>query len=158
MFSIMIVKHHNETLLEYKRKEVLVKRIDVSINSSPLIPSTKYRALYFPGFAGQNLRKISEFFQAPVEPAIMDNCNFPPGTQCGFLGIFAPPKKRGKKKDHFTLFLGQKSGVFRISEISQQKNTSIKSPAEGTCRRESGKRGFSGVSAGSPSIWDLSAS
>ena len=52
MFSIMIVKHHYETLLEYKRKEVLVKRIDVSVVSSPLTPQAKYRALYFPGFAG----------------------------------------------------------------------------------------------------------
>tara|TARA_B110000914_G_C15493274_1_gene461794 strand:- start:803 stop:1057 length:255 start_codon:yes stop_codon:yes gene_type:complete len=81
------------------------------------------------------------------------------------FGIFWTGRKRAlspeKKGVISRCFWSQKVGFAQhlpISEISQQKNTSIKSPAEGTCRRESGKRGFSGVSAGSPSIWDLSAS
>jgi len=46
---------------------------------------------------------------------------------------------------------------FPVFEISQQKNTSIKSPAEGTCRRKSGNSAFSTVSQDLPAGWNLSA-
>ena len=138
MFSIMIVKHHYETLVEHKRQEVLVKRIGLSVDSSPLTPQAKYRALYFPGFAGQNLGKISEYFQAPVEPGIMDNCNFPPGTQCGFLGISGRAEKgrfRQKKKWSFHAVFETKKwdllSIFQFSKSLSRKIHLLKAPQRG---------------------------
>lgn len=152
MFSIMIVKHHNETLLEYKRREVFVKRIDVPHHSSPLSTQAKYRALYFPVFAGQNFRKISEYFQAPVEPGIMDNCNFPPGTQCGFLPDFGPPGRAlifAKKRRSFHAVFGTKKwDLLSISQFPKSLSRKIhllKAPQRGPVDGNPEKGGFGGL-------------
>ena len=104
MFSIMIVKHHYETLLEYKRKEVLVKRIDGSVVSSPLAPQAKYRAPYFPGFAGP---------EKPRNSGILA-----PGRQkkCGPIGQFQV--KKLPKKRRFWLDLADR---FKFQNVGNSK-------------------------------------
>ena len=117
-----------------------------------MTPQAKYRALYFPGFAGWNLGKISEYFQAPDEPGIMDNCNFPPGTQCRFLGISGRSEKgyfRQKKKGLFhAVFEAKKGDLLSISHfpnLLSRKIHLLKAPQRGPVDGNPEKGVFGGL-------------
>ena len=151
MFSIMIVKHHNVNPIRVQKKRSTRKENRCFHQFVTVDTSTKYRALYFPGFRGLESRKISEFFQAPVEPAIMDNCNFPPGTQCGFLGFSGRAEKghfRQKKKGSFHAVFGAKKwDLLSISQFPKSLSRKIhllKAPQRGPVDGNPEKGGFRG--------------
>ena len=95
-------------------------------------PQAKYRALYFPGPEGGISRKISEISQAPDEPRMMDNCDFPPETQCEIFpsragGLF--PQK--KIVTIHAVFETKKGGSRHPRNLLSRKIHLLKAPQRG---------------------------
>jgi hypothetical protein len=129
-----------------------------------LDPSSQIWGPIFPRFRGLESRKNLRIFSGAGWAWNNGQLQFPArNAMWFFVGIWEIRKRAFSTEKKVVIsrcFWDQKRGFaqhFPISEISQQKNTSIKSPAEGTCRRKSGISAFRGSPQDLSAAWDLSA-
>ena len=129
--SWLITSRWNPISIQKKRSIRKENRLSQAIR--PLWPLKPNMGPHIsPGPRGGISRKISEISQAPDEPGIMDNCDFPPETQCGFFPPRAPGPFPRKKIVTIHAVFGTKKGRSRHPRnLLSRKIHLLKAPQRG---------------------------